>query len=144
MQSERLRAVIKTAPTDSRRREFSFRYTSSPETHWRQNMRRLAHTLLVIFALTPSAAVVAQTKRQDESQKPLVLASQGSFFVGGATRALPTGGDITINQMYVQYQTPVNGDQHVPVVMVHGCCLSSKTWETTPDGRMGWNEYFVR
>jgi hypothetical protein len=32
----------------------------------------------------------------------------------------------------------------VPVVMVHGCCLSSKTWETTPDGRMGWNEYFVR
>jgi hypothetical protein len=28
--------------------------------------------------------------------------------------------------------------------MVHGCCLSSKTWETTPDGRMGWNEYFVR
>jgi pimeloyl-ACP methyl ester carboxylesterase len=46
--------------------------------------------------------------------------------------------------MYVQYQTPVNGSQHVPVVMVHGCCLSSKTWETTPDGRMGWSEYFVR
>jgi len=28
--------------------------------------------------------------------------------------------------------------------MMHGCWLSSKTWETTPDGRMGWNEYFVR
>jgi len=28
--------------------------------------------------------------------------------------------------------------------MVHGCCLSSKTWETTPDGRIGWSEYFVR
>jgi len=27
---------------------------------------------------------------------------------------------------------------------MHGCWLSSKTWETTPDGRMGWNEYFVR
>ena len=53
-------------------------------------------------------------------------------------------GDVTINQMYVQYQMPVNGNQHTPVVMVHGCCLSSKTWETTPDGRMGWNEYFVR
>ena len=46
--------------------------------------------------------------------------------------------------MYVQYQIPMNGDQHVPVVMVHGCCLSSKTWETTPDGRIGWSEYFVR
>ena len=49
-----------------------------------------------------------------------------------------------MNQMYVQYQKPVAGAQHAPVVMVHGCCLSSKTWETTPDGRMGWNEYFVR
>jgi hypothetical protein len=32
----------------------------------------------------------------------------------------------------------------VPIVFVHGCCLSSKTWETTPDGRMGWYEYFTR
>ena len=54
------------------------------------------------------------------------------------------GGEITVNQMYVQYQIPTDGDRHVPVVMVHGCCLSSKTWETTPDGRMGWDEYFVR
>jgi hypothetical protein len=52
--------------------------------------------------------------------------------------------DVTINQMYVQFQKPANPAQHVPVVMVHGCCLSSKTWETTPDGRMGWSEYFVR
>jgi hypothetical protein len=27
---------------------------------------------------------------------------------------------------------------------MHGCCLSSKTWETTPDGRRGWYEYFTR
>ena len=86
------------------------------------------------------------------AQKPLTIASQGSFFVGGENKTLPAAGgrggfgagDITINQMYVQYQIPVNGDRHVPVVMVHGCCLSSKTWETTPDGRMGWSEYFVR
>ena len=49
------------------------------------------------------------------AQKPLTIASQGSFFVGGETKAcLPRaaaafgGGDITINQMYVQYQIPVN------------------------------------
>jgi pimeloyl-ACP methyl ester carboxylesterase len=90
-----------------------------------------------------------------ENNKPLVLAEQGSFFVGGETKsftapaapnstAAPQPNDVTVNQMYVQFQKPVNGGQHVPVVMVHGCCLSSKTWETTPDGRMGWNEYFVR
>ena len=87
-------------------------------------------------------------------EKPLVLASQGSFFVGGESKTItspgrgpgaqPTQGEVTINQMYVQFQTPPGAAQHVPVVMVHGCCLSSKTWETTPDGRMGWNEYFVR
>ncbi len=109
-----------------------------------------------IFAVILAATAVAQ-----KQPKPLVIEDQGSFFVGGETKALPApppppgapagrggpafgGGDITINQMYVQYQIPPNGNRHVPVVMVHGCCLSSKTWETTPDGRMGWNEYFVR
>ena len=28
--------------------------------------------------------------------------------------------------------------------MVHGATLTGKSWETTPDGRMGWDEYFVR
>jgi hypothetical protein len=29
-------------------------------------------------------------------------------------------------------------------VLVHGATLTGKSWETTPDGRMGWDEYFVR
>jgi len=103
---------------------------------------------LTITALFAAGADI----RRDESKKPLVLESQGSFFMGGETKTTqaptPNGGtveaSITVNQMYVQYQTPPGGDRHAPVVMVHGCCLSSKTWETTPDGRMGWNEYFVR
>jgi pimeloyl-ACP methyl ester carboxylesterase len=107
------------------------------------------------------AIMLAAGAAGQRQPKPLVLQEQGSFFVGGETKALPApppppanappgrgggfgGGEITVNQMYVQYQIPENGDRHVPVVMVHGCCLSSKTWETTPDGRMGWNEYFVR
>ena len=108
--------------------------------------------ILALIGILASLAA-AQNKARDESKKPLTLASQGSFFVGGESKTMPTtpgrggafgAGEITINQMYVQFQIPTNGDRHVPVVMVHGCCLSSKTWETTPDGRMGWNEYFVR
>ncbi|HUI80159.1 MAG TPA: hypothetical protein VLY24_19665 [Bryobacteraceae bacterium] len=107
--------------------------------------------------LTAAAFAAAAETNHDEAKKPLMIASQGSFFVGGETKRsstpAPPGAtsatpappeDITVNQMYVQYQVPVNGNQHVPVVMVHGCCLSSMTWETTPDGRMGWSEYFVR
>ncbi|HZM58140.1 MAG TPA: hypothetical protein VFB85_00055 [Vicinamibacterales bacterium] len=109
--------------------------------------------LVVVVVAGASASVDAQ--RGKELQKPLVVASQGSFFVGGESKTVAGGppaqgrgalppGDVTINQMYVQYQIPPDGDRHLPVVMVHGCCLSSKTWETTPDGRMGWDEYFVR
>src|SRR5581483_10868326 len=102
------------------------------------------------FVLLLSVAWAASTdeKGREDLKKPLVLASQGSFFVGGESKTVnpPAGGrgpaapgEITVNQMYVQYQVPPAGDQHLPVVMVHGCCLSSKTWETTPDGRMGWH-----
>jgi pimeloyl-ACP methyl ester carboxylesterase len=115
-------------------------------------LSKLTLVLSLIVAATTSGS--AQGPRGNELQKPLVIARQGSFFVGGEKKALPAAptagsggapaGEITVNQMYVQYQVPPNSDRHVPVVMVHGCCLSSKTWETTPDGRMGWDEYFVR
>jgi pimeloyl-ACP methyl ester carboxylesterase len=83
---------------------------------------------------------------------PLVLAKQGSFFVGGRDiksndlSLLPAyvpSGTITIEQMYVRYQIPMHGRGR-PVVLIHGCCLTGKTWEETPDGRMGWDELFVR
>jgi len=99
-------------------------------------------TLAVILCLMTSI-IWAQNSARPVDNKPLAIASQGSFFVGGESKTSGNG-EVTVNQMYVQFQKPVNGDRHVPVVMVHGCCLSSKTWETTPDGRMGWDEYFVR
>jgi len=52
-----------------------------------------------------------------------------------------------INQMYVQFMKGrgnANGKKHLPIAIVHGCCLSTKSWQTTPDGRMGWDEFFVR
>ena len=104
---------------------------------------------LSLLILAAAAAVAADS---------LLIKEQGSFFVGGrtiftdaltgsATGFLGSGinsGNITVDQMYVQYQIPEGADSHAPVVMVHGCCLSSKSYETTPDGRMGWNEYFLR
>src|SRR5689334_16918315 len=105
----------------------------------------------IILALTVVVPFAVQASEPNSG--PLTIASQGSFFVGGEKKAAPPStiagtatspGDITVNQMYVQYQIPPHAEKHAPVVMVHGCCLSAKTWETTPDGRMGWNEYFLR
>jgi len=86
------------------------------------------------------------------AQSQLPLAGQGSFFVGGEMRAidvpamaqLPSEhGEITVDQMYVQFQIPRSSGRAPSLVLVHGCCLSGKTWETTPDGRAGWRDFFL-
>ena len=118
-------------------------------------LRRLgAFAVAAAAALMGTAAeVTAQTLKDVKMpDKPLVLKAQGSFFVGGekveVTQAqvgdLAPGGHITVNQMYVRYMIPQGSDRNVPVVMIHGATLTGKSWETTPDGRMGWDEYFVR
>jgi len=107
----------------------------------------IASNVVALLMLTMPLSAPAQLNA------PFTIKEQGSFFVGGEAKALSLpaygplpaqSGDVTVNQMYVQYQIPLQGARHVPVVMVHGCCLSSKTWETTPDGRIGWSEYFLR
>jgi pimeloyl-ACP methyl ester carboxylesterase len=88
--------------------------------------------------------------------EPLEIQSRGSFIIGGESveqtpaelsfftdAAEQPAGHVTINQMYVEYMVPV-ADNGLPVVMVHGATLSGKSYDTTPDGRMGWYEYFVR
>jgi pimeloyl-ACP methyl ester carboxylesterase len=113
--------------------------------------------LLVAMALVGAVATAVGTEAQaledlQAPKTPLVLKAQGSFFVGGEKAEqtevelgnLGPGGRITVNQMYVRYMVPQGGDLNVPVVMIHGATLTGKSWETTPDGRMGWDEYFVR
>ena len=102
--------------------------------------------------LNPLGVTAQALKDLQTADAPLVLKAQGSFFVGGEKAeqtqvelgGLGPGGHIAVNQMYVRYMVPQGGDGNVPVVMVHGAALTGKSWETTPDGRMGWDEYFVR
>jgi pimeloyl-ACP methyl ester carboxylesterase len=119
---------------------------------------RSVHSALLaigMFAgsLGTAAAVLAQDFEDLQTpDSPLVLKAQGSFYVGGEKAhqthaelgSFAPAGHITINQMYVRYMVPQDGQDKLPVVMVHGATLTGKSWETTPDGRMGWDEYFVR
>lgn len=107
--------------------------------------------LLLGLANTANTANTQQLKDIKSSNRPLKLKAQGSFYVGGETVEqtfeelgnFGPGSKITVNQMYVEYMIPKK-DKGIPVVMIHGMALTGKTWETTPDGRMGWDEYFVR
>src|SRR6266853_2070369 len=109
---------------------------------------------LFALALLPRLAAAQEFEDVQPSTGILALKQQGSFFIGGHAHAVPDPyagvgagarpGNSMINQMYVQFQKPARSNNLPPIVFVHGCCLSSKTWETTPDGRMGWYEYFTR
>jgi hypothetical protein len=108
--------------------------------------------MMTIRRASLTLAIMAVASLSAQQEKPLQIQRQGSFFVGGrdvhsdtlsATGARAPSGTVTIDQVYVRYQIPVgaSGDS---VTFIHGCCLTGKTWETTPDGRMGWDEYFLR
>src|SRR4051794_13423976 len=129
-----------------RRRHVGQRFTSA----W-----RAVAVFGAALAGVGGTALVADAQALKDVQMPdtpLVLKAQGSFFVGGEKvdqtsvelGGLGPGGHIAVNQMYVRFMVPQGGDDNVPVVMVHGATLTGKSWETTPDGRMGWDEYFVR
>jgi pimeloyl-ACP methyl ester carboxylesterase len=112
----------------------------------------LAGAALAVVLGMAGDAMAQALKDVQTPDTPLVLKAQGSFFVGGEKSeqtqvelgGLGPGGHIAVNQMYVRYMVPQGADGNVPVVMVHGATLTGKSWETTPDGRMGWDEYFVR
>jgi hypothetical protein len=110
----------------------------------------------VVLAGTFGMAITAAAQDVPDLQTPkppLMLRAQGSFVQGGEVKVTeagdlgpgsPAGQHFTIRQMYVEYMIPQGNSGKVPVVMVHGGGLSGKSYETTPDGRMGWDEYFVR
>jgi hypothetical protein len=113
-------------------------------------MRRIRIGALVLLAaavLTPGSA---QDRRKPE---PLAVQEQGSFAVGGtvmtspgtydAINRSPAGQTLHGDHAYVYYQVPVRA-RRLPLVLWHGFGQFSKTWETTPDGREGFQNLFLR
>src|SRR4051794_9741175 len=96
-----------------------------------------------------------------EEGRGLVVQEQGSFAVGGTVvtapgtfdpitqgaynpaGADPRGQTLHGDHAYVFYQVPLNS-RRLPLVFWHGHGQSAKTWETTPDGREGFQNLFVR
>src|SRR5579863_7779488 len=111
------------------------------------------------LAMAASAASQEAQKVKKFLTKPLVIEDQGSFFIGGvpkvtnyatapapgAPNPAPVPNQITIGQMYVQFQIPAAKKRgSPPVIMVHGSSHTAACLESTPDGREGWYPYFVR
>jgi pimeloyl-ACP methyl ester carboxylesterase len=115
-------------------------------------MLRIATAALIVMA---SSAVALG--------EDLVLRGMGSFHVGGRiveiagkpvreivrvpggpSSKLDPNGQYQVEQMYAQYFLPKTRTGKVPMLMWHGGGLTGVTYETTPDGREGWLNMFVR
>jgi hypothetical protein len=70
---------------------------------------------------------------------PLTIVAQGSFAFGGRYGADGSRED----HGYVQYQIPRDASG-LPVLLWHGGSTSGSCWESTPDGRAGFQTLLVR
>src|SRR3978361_2186216 len=116
-------------------------------------MSRFAFLIVAAVLMTGAASAA----------EPIALRDMGSFHVGGRLVEIsgkpvkevtftPGGvpakvdpnGTYQVEQMYVQYFLPANEKGAYPLLMWHGGGLTGVTYETTPDGREGWLNYFLR
>jgi pimeloyl-ACP methyl ester carboxylesterase len=112
-----------------------------------------------IFAIAVFLAALATPAFAED----IVLRGMGSFHVGGRiaevhgkpvrdivrvpggpSSKLDPNGQYQVEQMYAQYFLPRDRKGKVPLLMWHGGGLTGVTYETTPDGREGWLNMFVR
>jgi pimeloyl-ACP methyl ester carboxylesterase len=115
-------------------------------------MIKIQFTALGLIATALLTSASAQVARKDKSE-PLTIQEQGSFAVGGKVttnpgtfnpkQPTPQGQTLHGDHAYVFYQIPVNR-RKLPLVFLHGTGQFSKTWETTPDGREGFQTIFLR
>lgn len=116
----------------------------------RSMLTKAALLLLVSSHLGTAGAAYAQS---DTKAAPIVIEKQGSFSAGGRTIATPgtfnnnapsqEGQSIHGDHLYAFYQIPQNPKPY-PIVMLHGAFQSGRSWETTPDGREGFQTIFLR
>jgi len=89
------------------------------------------------------AFYLANLMQLAKAEEPLEIARQGAFFVGGAYRHTAAG-TVMDGQMYVQFQIPRHKHHPYPIVMIHGQAQGGVNFLSTPDGREGWADLFLR
>ena len=110
----------------------------------------LTTTIAMTTLLT---ACATQPNGPGNTSGPLVVQAQGSFAVGGTVTQNPgtynnnqptaAGQSFHGDHLYTFYQVPPN-PKALPIVMLHGAFQSARSWETTSDGREGFQTIFLR
>lgn len=110
-------------------------------------MKRIFQAILLgfigFFALACSGVNSSNSTDKSATSDFITLKEQGSFSVGGVVLKNKEGKSYHADHAYVFYQIPANSKAY-PMVFAHGIEQFSKTWETTPDGREGFQNIFLR
>jgi hypothetical protein len=118
-------------------------------------MPKTCHLALLAVAVAISACATTRdsTGPVPPVAAPLVIQKQGSFAVGGSVlrspgqfdASNPASGGQTLHGDHARvfYQVPAD-PRPLPLVMWHGFGQFGKTWESTPDGREGFQTIFLR
>ena len=114
---------------------------------------KAARTLLGIAMAALLGACATHAPGAGNASGPLLIQAQGSFAVGGAVKKTPgtysnnkptaEGQSFHGDHLYTFYQVPQN-PKALPIVMLHGAFQSARSWETTSDGREGFQTLFLR
>lgn len=107
-----------------------------------------------MFTVTILSVAATLSCFAQSPSKAMVIQEQGSFAISGSTMqekgtfaladALNVQGQTFHgDHAYVFYQIPKK-TRKLPLVFLHGAGQSKKTWETTPDGRDGFQNIFLR
>jgi pimeloyl-ACP methyl ester carboxylesterase len=99
----------------------------------------ITKTFSAIFSASILLSGCAEKRNNNNA---LVIQEQGSFAIGG-TVIYENEQMFHGDHAYVFYQIPANV-RKLPLVFLHGTMQFSKTWETTPDGREGFQNIFLR
>jgi hypothetical protein len=130
------------------------RYPAWMQARPRVDAMKRTPRLAFVCIVTTIAAAMGMTATAASKSSPLVIQDQGSFAAGGKVNtepgtfdprkpSEPAGQTFRGDHAYAFYQVPANARKY-PIVMWHGNGQFSKTWETTPDGREGFQNIFLR
>jgi pimeloyl-ACP methyl ester carboxylesterase len=65
------------------------------------------------------------------------------YTAGGPPTKMDPNGDFHTGQMYVGYVKLADPKARYPLLLWHGGGLTGVTWETKPDGKPGWQMFFI-
>ncbi len=105
----------------------------------------LAASVCAVCAVTSGCAQQQGFRAENlpEENQPIVLRTMGSLFFGGTLKTLENGVTFHGDHGYAQYYVPQNA-RNYPIIMWHGIGQSGKTFESTADGREGYQSIFTR